>query len=41
MLTTKKFIKEVKAMGFVAKVCDEYILIDDLEGRYLAYIYIH
>ena len=39
MLTTKKFIKEVKAMGLVAKVCDEYILIDDFKGRYLAYIY--
>ena len=39
MLTTKKFIKEVKAMGLVTKVCDEYIPIDDLEGRYLAYIY--
>ena len=39
MLTTKRFIKEVKAMGLVAKVCDEYILIDDFKGRYLAYIY--
>lgn len=29
MLTTKKFIKEVKAMGLVAKVCDEYILIEE------------
>lgn len=39
MLTTKEFIKEVKAMRFVAKIRDEYILIADLEGRYLAYIY--
>lgn len=39
MLTTKRFIKEVKAMGLVAKVCDKYILIDDFKGRYLAYIY--
>ena len=39
MLRTKRFIKEVNAMRLVAKVYDEYILIDDLKGRYLAYIY--
>lgn len=38
MLTTKKFIKEVKAMGLVAIAGDGYILVKNSEGCNVAYI---
>jgi hypothetical protein len=38
MLTTKKFIKEVKAIGLVAKVGEGFILVEDSKGNNLAYI---
>lgn len=38
MLTTKKFIKEVKAIGLVTKVGEGFILVEDSKGNNLAYI---
>lgn len=38
MLTTKNLIKEVKAIGLVAKVGKGFILVEDSKGNNLAYI---
>lgn len=37
-MRTKDFMREVKAIGFVAIIGDEHLLIKDLEGYNLAYI---